>query len=151
MYRRILLPTDGSTLSDRAVREGVKLAKSIGAQIVGFHAVPPYPAGYFGEPMPVAPLPPEIYDRNAEKTAERFLARIERAAHAAGVPCRTTWTTDDRPAQAIVAAAKSNRCDMIFMGAHGRTGIARLLLGSQTWKVLSMSKIPVLVYRAPES
>lgn len=150
MPKRILIPTDGSAVSELAAVQGVKFAKALGAQVVGFHAVPPYPSVYFGEPTPVAPLPPEVYEGNARNNAEKLLARIEGAAQAEGVPCRTTWVIDDMPAAAIVAAARKNRCDMIFMGAHGRAGIVRLLLGSQTWKVLTISRIPVLVYRAPE-
>lgn len=148
MPKRILIPTDGSEVSELAAVQGVKFAKAVGAQVVGFHAVPPYPSLYFGEPMSVAPLPPDVYEGNARNNAAKLLARIEHAAQAQGVPCRISWVIDDMPAAAIVAAARKNRCDMIFMGAHGRAGITRLLLGSQTWKVLTISKIPVLVYRA---
>ena len=147
MYRHILLPTDGSPLSRKAIRVGVKLAKAVGARVTGFYAAPPAtPVEYRGM-FPVGYADPTTRARVIERTASKYLAVITEAARAAGVRCRVEHVTDDFPAEAIVAAARRHKCDLIFIASHGRHGFKTTLLGSQTQKVLSQSRIPVLVQR----
>ena len=147
MYKHILLPTDGSPLSRRAVRAGIKLAKSLGAKVTGFYAAPPAtPLEYRGL-LPVGYADPAEHARLIERAAARYLAVIGRAAKAAGVRCTLEHVTDDYPADAIVLAARRNKCDLIYMASHGHRGFMSSLLGSQTHKVLARSKMTVMVYR----
>jgi len=147
MYHNILLPTDGSPLSRKAIRAGIKLAKVVGARVTGFYAAPPAtPLEYRGM-FPVGYADPTTRARVIEKTASKYLAVITEAARAAGVRCKVEHVTDDFPAEAIVAAARRHKCDVIFMATHGRHGFKRSMLGSQTQKVLSLSQVPVLVHR----
>jgi nucleotide-binding universal stress UspA family protein len=148
MYKHILLPTDGSPLAREAIRAGVKLAKATGARVTGFYAAPPAtPIEYKGM-LPVGYADPAKREKVIERTAAQYLEAVEKAAKAAGVRCKVEYVTSDYPAEAIVAAAKKNDCDLIFMSSHGRQGLRSMsLLGTQTQKVLSQSKIPVLVHR----
>jgi len=147
MYKHILIPTDGSPLSRKAVKAGIKLAKSVGARVTGFYAAPPAtPVEYRGM-LPVGYSDPAARARVIEKTAAKRLAVIEAEARAARVRCRVEHVTDDFPASAIIAAARRNKCDLIFIASHGRHGFKPTLLGSQTQKVLAQSRIPVLVQR----
>lgn len=147
MYRNILIPTDGSPLSRKAILAGVKLAKALGATVTGFYAAPPAtPIEYKGV-LPVGYGNAAERARVIKKTANQRLAIIEKAARAADVRCKVEYVTDDFPADAILAAARRNRCDCIFIASHGRRGLSSLLLGSQTQKVLARSKVPVLVHR----
>ena len=148
MFKRILIPTDGSKLSRRAIKTGIALAKSVGADIVGFHVRPLYPAVYFGEAsMVIPPRAEERFEQQTLSAAGKYLAELETAATRAGIKCKLVQREDISPADAIIDAAKRNRCDLIVMASHGRRGAARLLLGSETNKVLVGSKIPVLVTR----
>jgi nucleotide-binding universal stress UspA family protein len=148
MYKHILIPTDGSKLSRAAAEAGVRLAKALGARVTGFFAAPPATPIVFKGIVPVGYQAPEQHEESIRKATESYLGAIEKAARAAGVPCDVTSTTSDYPAEAIVAAAKKRRCDLIFIASHGRRGVRReSLLGSQTQKVLSESPLPVLVHR----
>lgn len=147
MYKHILLPSDGSRLSRKAVKQGVALAKSTGAKVTGFYANPGIPIEYWGID---APMPQSVYDAESErerKFTEKVLAEIAETARRAGVPCDCVSAESRSAADAIVAAAKKRDCDLIFMASHGRRGISAVLLGSETAKVLTHSKIPVLVCR----
>ena len=147
MYKHILIPTDGSPLSHEAALAGVKLAKDMGARVTGFHAAPPAtPLEYKGM-FPVGYRDPAERARVIERAARKHLEVIEKAARAAKVRCTVEHVTSDYPAEAIVAAAKRNRCDLIFMPTHGRRGFRNSMLGTQTQKVLSLAKVPVLVHR----
>lgn len=147
MYKNILLPTDGSALARRAIAAGVKFAKTLGARVTGFYAAPPAtPLEYKGM-FPVGFSDPVEHARAIEKTANANLAVIENVAKTAGVRCIVEHVTDDFPADAIVAAAKRNKCDAIFIASHGRHGFRDSMLGSQTERVLAQSKIPVIVHR----
>jgi nucleotide-binding universal stress UspA family protein len=147
MYRHILIPTDGSALARAAAVAGVKFARKLGARVTGFHAAPPAtPIEYRGM-LPVGYRNPVERAQIIEKTAARHLSVIEKAARAAGVRCKVEHMTDHFPAEAIVAAARRNKCDLIFMATHGRRGFQDSLLGSQTQKVLATAKVPVLVHR----
>jgi nucleotide-binding universal stress UspA family protein len=147
MYARILIPTDGSAISRKAVKQGVEFAKAIGAQVVGFFSPEDYRAIMYTEYMPATLLSQEEFEAQAKKAAEKQLAQVQKIAEAAGVPYESYWAISISPWEAIIEAARKKKCDLIFMGSHGRTGLAGLVLGSTTTKVLTHSKVPVLVTR----
>lgn len=147
MYRHILIPTDGSQLSRRAIASGVKFAKSIGAKVTGLFAAPPPTPLVYGDFVPVGYMTPQQHAEMIERTAAKYLGVIEKAAKNAGVACECVHLTNDFPADAILAVAKKRKCDLIFMASHGRRGLAGVLLGSETQRVLTHSRIPVLVFR----
>lgn len=147
MFKKILIATDGSKLSRKAIVSGTRIAASMGASVVGFHVRPPYPMVYYGEPVMVDVVPPATYERESKKTAGRYLAEVADLAAKAHVQAKLANVSDPSPADAIIKAARREKCDLIVMAAHGRRGIARLLLGSETNRVLTHSKIPVLVVR----
>jgi len=149
MYKHILVPTDGSALSDKAVEAALKLAKLSGARITAFHAVEPYPlqGAYAAEASGVAELQPEIFAERSEEYAKRVLKAFADAAAAAKVECSTAFVTSRSASQAIIDKASEEKCDLIVMASHGRRGLEGFLLGSETQKVLTHSTIPVLVYR----
>jgi len=139
MYKRILIATDGSRLSRRAIKHGIALAKSVGAAVVGFHARPFYP------PLPADTA--KLSDKQSIKIAEQNLAEIETAARKAGVSYKGVQARGASPSGSIIKTAKKEKCDLIVMASHGRKGMLRLLLGSETTQVLTHSHIPVLVTR----
>jgi nucleotide-binding universal stress UspA family protein len=148
MYKHILVPTDGSKLSTQAVEAAVRLAASLGAKVTGFFAAPPATPIMFKGLLPAGYATPEEHEQNIRKAAQSYLGAIEKAAKSAGVPCEVMTVTSDYPADAILAAAKKRRCDLIFMASHGRRGLRRdSMLGSETQKVLSQAPLPVLVHR----
>jgi nucleotide-binding universal stress UspA family protein len=147
MYKHILIPTDGSPLSRKAIVNGVKLAKAVGAKVTGLFAAPPATPVVYEDFVPVGYMTPQQHAAMIEKTASRYLGVIEKAARSAGVACECVRVTNDFPADAILAIAKKNKCDLIFMASHGRRGLASVLLGSETQKVLAHARIPVLVSR----
>jgi nucleotide-binding universal stress UspA family protein len=146
MYRHILIPTDGSELSRRAVQHGLALAKAVGAKVTaltveGSFDVYTVPAskvyemsGAFAE-----------HAERAKAHAEKILSGVAEAARLAGVVCETVQIEEDHPYEAIINAAQQRGCDLIVMASHGRSGIAAIVLGSVTTKVLTHTKIPVLV------
>jgi len=147
MYKRILVTTDGSTLSKKAVRHAIDLAAATGARLVALNVVPRYPMSYFEGGMSI---PTEDVSRIEKKWAEDALAivhAVQKAAQAAGVTASAVTAQSDLVAESIMAAAKKQKCDLIVMASHGRKGIKRLLLGSETQHVLTHSTIPVLVLR----
>ena len=147
MFKNILIPTDGSKLSMKAIKSGVVFAKSIEAQITGCYVVEPFQPYYFGDYIPPDMPTPKEFERHAREAGEKYLGQIETAAHAAGLKYRGSVVMADTPYAGIIDAAKKGRCDLIFMASHGRSGLSGMLLGSETHKVLTHSKIPVLVYR----
>lgn len=147
MFKNILVPTDGSALSQEAVRKAVTFAKEAGARIVAFYAKPEAPMPQYIEGIQVDRLIQEQYDKSAEEQAQKILGFAEGLCRDAGVPCTTSKVSSDSPYEAIIDTANANGCDLIFMASHGRRGISGLLLGSETSKVLTHSKIPVLVFR----
>jgi nucleotide-binding universal stress UspA family protein len=147
MYKHILIPTDGSKLSQRAVVAGVKLARALGARVTGLFAAPAATPLVYRDLLPVGYGTPQQNAALIKRATLRHLAVIERAAKAAGVRCETVCVTDDFPADAILAQAKRRKCDLIFMASHGRGGLKGVLLGSETQKVLTHARIPVLVCR----
>lgn len=146
MFKNILIPTDGSELSQRAVNMGVELAKLHHARITGIHVIPDYHLliAYEGAFDPVTE---ERIEEEAKARAENYLALVRGNAGSAGVPCETLCATSDHPYDAILKAAEARKCDLIVMTSHGRKGLAAVLLGSETRKVLTHAKIPVLIVR----
>jgi nucleotide-binding universal stress UspA family protein len=149
MYKSVLIATDGSDLSRKAIEQGVTLAKSIGASVVGITVSPTLHAFALGvgmDPLLVTETP-EQYRKTCEAHAERVLAILRDTARIAGVPYEGVHAVNDHPYDAIIATARDKQCDLIIMASHGRKGASALLLGSETTKVLAHSKIPVLVCR----
>ncbi|MBI1943188.1 MAG: universal stress protein [Betaproteobacteria bacterium] len=148
MYSQILVSTDGSKLSQKAIRTAVRLAKATGGAVTGAYVMAPYVPPAYGEGVMYATyVTPKRYKEACERAAKKALAAVEVEAQAAGVGCRKAMLTADNPWEGIIKAAKSKRCDLIVMASHGRRGLAGLVLGSETVKVLTHSKIPVLVCR----
>lgn len=147
MFKHILVPTDGSALSADAVSKATDFARETGARITFFYAKPDYPVAFYGEGALIDPTTPEKFAEMAERQAGELLAAAEAAARNAGVACDTVSVTSDTPWEAIIKTASDQGCDLVFMASHGRRGLSGLLLGSETQKVLTHSKIPVLVYR----
>jgi nucleotide-binding universal stress UspA family protein len=146
MFKNILIPTDGSELSQRAVRVAVDLAKLHRARLTGIHVIPDYHLliAYEGAFDPVTE---ERIEEDAKARAENYLAFVRKIAADAEVPCDTVCETSDHPYDAILKAADGRHCDLIVMTSHGRKGLAAVLLGSETRKVLTHTRIPVLVVR----
>ncbi len=145
MLTKILVPTDGSELSMKAVHGAIDLAKRLGARIVGMTVTEPYPYEHMARHTPI-----ETHAHHDERMAAEGAARLEpvkAAASAAGVPVETVVKSAASPFEAIIAAASEHGCDSIVMASHGRRGLSGLLLGSETQKVLTHSTIPVLVLR----
>lgn len=147
MFKHILIPTDGSEISVKAIRAGVALAAEIGAKVTAFHAQEPLPAHVHGEGYIADKQLVAEFEARARKYSERCLAEVEKAGKAAGVAVESVVVKSPVPYRSIIDAAKKKKCDAIFMASHGRRGLAGLLLGSVTQQVLSHSKIPVLVFR----
>ncbi|OIP11053.1 MAG: universal stress protein [Rhodocyclales bacterium CG17_big_fil_post_rev_8_21_14_2_50_68_7] len=147
MFKHLLVPTDGSPLSEETMRRAVSFAKDAGARISFFFAKPDYPISFYGEGAIMDPDSPEKFAAMADKQAKEILGAALKLAQEAGVEADTASAVSDMPHEAIIAEANARGCDLIFMASHGRRGISALLLGSETQKVLAHSKIPVLVYR----
>lgn len=147
MFKHILVPTDGSELSSDTVKRAVNFARETGAKITFFYAKPDYPVAYYGEGALIDPTTPEKFAEMAEKQAQSILSVAMQEANAAGVNSASTSAVSDIPYEAIISASAAAGCDLIFMASHGRRGFSGLLLGSETQKVLTHSKTPVLVYR----
>jgi nucleotide-binding universal stress UspA family protein len=147
MYKRILIATDGSRLSRKAIAQGVALARAERALVVGCHIRPPLSVTYHGAPTLVLPRAEHEYEQQTVKAAEKYLGEIAAAAKKAGVRFKGVHRPGFSPAEGIIDVARKERCDLIVMASHGRRGISRALLGSETNKVLVGSRIPVLVTR----
>jgi nucleotide-binding universal stress UspA family protein len=147
MFKKILIPTDGSALSRKAVRAGVRLAKELGANVTAYYALEMFQPYVYGDGTVIDSATLNAFERRAREQGQKYLAEVEKAAKAAGVRCETAMTKPATPYQGIVDAARRQKCDVIFMASHGRGEFASLILGSVTQKVLAKSKVPVLVYR----
>jgi nucleotide-binding universal stress UspA family protein len=147
MFKHILVPTDGSELSTDTVKRAISFAKEAGAKVTFFFAKPDYPVAFYGEGALIDPTTPEKFAEMADEQAKEILGRCEKLASESDVGSGSVALTTDIPYEGIIGAAESSQCDLIFMASHGRRGISGLLLGSETQKVLTHSKIPVLVYR----
>jgi nucleotide-binding universal stress UspA family protein len=143
MFKHILLPTDGSALSQVAVEKGIQFACTINARITGFYAIT-LPHSFDAD------IPMNLRDQaftNLKELAEKTLSKLKKSASAAGVECEVVLETNFQPYVGIINFAEQEGCDLIMMASHGRSGLGALLIGSETQKVLTHSKIPVLVYR----
>lgn len=145
MYKNLLIATDGSELAGKAVTHGLELAKALGAKVTAVIVSEPWTTFVTGEVG--ASFPVEEYERAVQDNATTTLAAVADRAKAAGIPCVTKYLKDQFPADGIIAAAKEAGCDLIVMASHGRSGVTRLLLGSQANKVVTHSHIPVLICR----
>jgi nucleotide-binding universal stress UspA family protein len=146
MFKHVLIGTDGSDLAGRAVTTGLTLAKELNAQVTAVTVTPPWNAvtavAERSLPNPVAD-----YDEIVAASANRILWDVKQMAKKIGIACATLHSKDKHPAEGILETAKERGCDLIVMASHGRRGISRMLLGSQTTEVLTLSAIPVLVCR----
>ena len=144
-FRHILLPVDGSPPSTRSVGQTVELAAGIGARLTALHVIPEFHVfAYQPDKLEDVRL---RYERECEQRAQRFLAEVEQAAGAAGVPCDTLYLSGDQPWECILKQAAQRQCDLIAMASHGYRGVKALLLGSECSKVLAHSTVPVLILR----
>lgn len=147
MFKHILLPTDGSAISRKAVKQGITLAKKSGARITAIHVVPEFKLMVDEGITMLSPTLKKRFEDEGRARAQKMLDDISRQARARGVRCATLCMASDLPYQQIIAAARRKKCDLILMASHGRRGLSSLLLGSETAKVLLHTKVPVLVVR----
>lgn len=143
MYATILVPTDGSELSLKAADAAIALAKTLGSRLVTWSSAEIFTLPFAEQ----AYVDQTLYREQALKEAQASVQAVAQRAAAAGVPCEAISGQSDSAWQGIIDTAKAKGCDLIFMASHGRRGVAALLLGSETQKVLTHSTIPVLVYR----
>lgn len=144
MFKRILVPTDGSDITTKAVETSIALAKSLGAAIYTISVKEPFPYSAISE---MQPTPPQEFFDAQERIANARIQGVVAMCSAAGVPCQAHTVEALHPWEAVIDHAKQMECDLLVMASHGRRGVAALLLGSETQKVLTHSKIPVLVVR----
>lgn len=146
MFKHILISTDGSSVSSKAAKAGVALASALGAKVTAYCAIEPlqpiYAEGYAFDEKVI-----EEIEENARQAGQKRVDAIGKMAKAAGVPFAPVVSKANTPYEGIIDVAKKRKCDAIFMASHGRRGISKLIIGSVTQKVLSHSKIPVVVYR----
>ena len=148
MFRHILIPTDGSALSLKAARVAAGLAVDLKAKVTTLYVIPPYVTPYAGEGLYFAPASSEKdYLAGMRKVADDALLKVEAIVAKKGVACAREATVFDTPWEGIIKRASKMKCDLIVMASHGRGGLAGIVLGSQTTRVLTHSKIPVLVCR----
>ena len=144
MFKRILVPTDGSDITGKAVDTAIALAKSVGAQLYAISVKEPFPYSAISE---MQPTPPQEFFDAQERIAAKRLSMVSEAARAAGVGCQAHSVEALHPWEAIIEHARRMECDLVVMASHGRRGVTALLLGSETQKVLTHSTVPVLVVR----
>ena len=147
MYKIILVATDGSTLSKKAVAHATGLAASCGAELVVLKVVPRYPQAYFEGSIPLSAAEIARIEGQWTQAAKAALDAVQKTATAKGVVTKAATVKSDVVSDAIIATAKKYKADLIVMASHGRKGIKRLLLGSETQQVLTHSHTPVLVLR----
>lgn len=145
MYKRILVPTDGSDVSAVAEQAAIAFARAHGSEIVALSVAQTYPA-YAAAEASMA-VDPNLDNQALRGAAERAVDRVRAVAASAGVPCTALTVFAHSPSDAILDSAREQACDLIFMGSHGRRGLSRLLAGSETQKVLAGAEIPVMVMR----
>jgi nucleotide-binding universal stress UspA family protein len=147
MYKNILVATDGSKLSDKAVAHAIELAHAVGAKLTAFYAAPDFPLPAYADGVVYEPVSRKEYAKLAAEDAQKILDAVTAKASTASVECKTAYAIASSPWEAILACAKKNKCDAVLMASHGRRGVTALLLGSETQKVLTHSKLPVIVVR----
>lgn len=142
MYKHILIPTDGSDLSEKAIEHGIALAKALGARVTALTVSDPFYVSAFDASMV------EQYKKHVAALAAKYLDVARNAASASGVACELLCLEHERPHRAIIDTADARECDVIVMASHGRRGVSAIVLGSETVKVLTHSTIPVVVVRS---
>jgi len=147
MYQRILVATDGSSLSKKAVASAIALAASMDAELVALKVVARYPLGYFEGGLVTLPSEIARVEKQMAESGQAIVDAVQKSALSKGVKTRAITVRSDLVSDAIIAAAKKHKCDLIVMASHGRRGVKRLLLGSETQLVLTHSHVPVLVLR----
>lgn len=147
MYHRILVATDGSELSQKAVTSAIDLAALCSAELVAISVVPRYPQSYFEGGMSLQPEEMQRVEQQWADKGQSIVDAVKAAAKAKGVATQAITVTSDVVSDALISAATKHRCDLIVMASHGRRGIQRLLLGSETQHVLTHAGIPVLVLK----
>ena len=147
MFKRILVATDGTKLSDKAIKLAVALAKSSGGRLTGFYAAGEYKTPYAVEGAYYDWPTPANYKKEVALSCEKLLSRVTKIASDAGVTADVAFAFNDRPHEAIINEARKVKADIIVLASHGRRAVSALFLGSETQKVLAMSKIPVLIVR----
>ena len=147
MFKNILIPTDGSELSQKAAAQGVGLAKALRAKVTAFFAAPPATPIVYRSSLPVGYTTPGEHEQMIEKTAGEYLGYIEGMAKDAGIAFDGVHVTSDYPEESILKVPHNKGCDLIVMATHGQGGLRGVFIGSVTQKVLNQSKIPVLVIR----
>ena len=147
MYEHLLIATDGSKLSNKAVTQGLALAQVLRAKVTVFYASPDYPLPAYADGVVYEPVSKKEYAALAAKEAAKILEPAKVKAEAAGIMCDLMHTVGNAPWEAILSAARKAKTDAIVMASHGRRGVSALILGSETQKVLTHSKLPVLVVR----
>ena len=145
MFRNILIPTDGSKLSQKAVRHGIRMAKAMKAHVTALHVSPKFHTFIYVTGMIATTQ--EQYSVESDQQANICLAFAKKVADGAGVPCDVVHVSSDYPYKEIISVARKRKCDLILMASHGRRGVEGFLLGSETQKVLTHGQTPVLVYR----
>jgi nucleotide-binding universal stress UspA family protein len=145
MFTQVLVPTDGSKLSEKAIKQAVQLAAATGARLRALHVIPKFHTFTYQSEM--LEMTAKEFEASASARAKVYLRHAERVAKAAAVECAVEFVFSDQPYKEIIKSAEKNKCDLIVMASHGRRGIEGLLLGSETQKVLTHSRVPVLVLR----
>jgi len=145
MFRAILVPTDGSSLSDKAVAGAIEFAKiNPGSQIIGLSVVEHFP---YNTPDGISSPEVMAIERGLIDLAKQNVAKLAEAASVAGIPCEVITARSSSPSEEIIKAASKYKCDCIVMASHGRSGLSQIFMGSVTQKVLTQTSIPVMVYR----
>jgi len=147
MYKNLLVATDGSKLSDKALTHAISLAQAVGAKVTVFYAAPDYPLPAYADGVVYEPVSRKEYAKLAADDAKKILDAALAKSVAAGVDTASAYTIAAAPWEAILAAAKKHKADAIVMASHGRRGISAMLLGSETQKVLTHTKLTVIVVR----
>jgi nucleotide-binding universal stress UspA family protein len=147
MYKKILVATDGSTLSKKAVRSAIDLAGTVGAELVALYVVPRYPVSYFEGGVTISSQDVARIEKQWGEKGEAVVEAVRTAAEAEGIKSRAVVSRSDLVAESILSAVKKYKCDLVVMASHGRRGLKRILLGSETQHVLTHSSVPVLVLR----
>ncbi len=147
MFKNILVPTDGSKLSQKAVKEAIELAKLTGARLTALHVYPKFSGSPYGTFGPAEDILEEAHKNQAHAAGDELFGRIRKLADAAGVTLDATLVESNEVWKQVIATAKKKKCDLICMASHGRRGLSGVLLGSETNKVLTHSETPVLVLR----
>jgi nucleotide-binding universal stress UspA family protein len=147
MFKKILVPTDGSPLSEKSIYAAVEFARANGSEIIAVSVAEPYVYSMFAEGSGVIPVESKAHDERVQELAQKHVEKVAKLAQARNVACKTRVSLSFSPYEEIVQAAKEFHCDVIFMASHGRKGLNKLFVGSETQKVLAHSTIPVLVFR----